>query len=203
MVLVWPHSRELDLFFNCMNNIDTKGVALRLRSTRDFDSKFEKCSAEYQKYLIARDYNPAKSKNNFLTSNIFWEEARRPKIKSNFSTMCNLITQCNPMLLNIETIFKRYLPVLHSNQEMLGIFPENTINVTYKRNQNLKELISPSLFPKMKENDCSIEKFSRRCDICKHFLVVFTEFTGHATKRQYKIRGTLTSNTKNNLFDKL
>ena len=49
------------------------------------------------------------------------------------------------MLPNIKTIFKKYLPVLHSKQEMLQIFPENAINVAYKRNKNLKELISPSL----------------------------------------------------------
>ena len=81
------------------------------------------------------------------------------------------------------------------------IFPENSINVTYKRNKNLKELISPYLFPKIiKENNCSIEKGSRRCDICKNFLVVFTEFTCHVTKRKYKIRGTLTCNTKNIIY---
>ena len=53
------------------------------------------------------------------------------------------------MLPNIKTILKKYLSVLHSSQEMVQIFPENTINVTCKRNKNLKELISPSLFPKM------------------------------------------------------
>ena len=148
--------------------------------------------------------NLAKSKINFLTSEIFRERTPDDKINSHSSTTCNLITQYNPMLPNIKTIFKKYLPVLHSNQEMLQIFPENTINVTYKRNKNLKELISPYLFPKIiKENNCSIEKGSRRCDICKNFLVVSTEFTCHATKRKYKIRGTLTCNTKNNLFDNL
>ena len=174
-----------------------KGVALRLRRICDSDSKFGKRSVEYQKYLIARDYKPSKVKKQFSDiRNISREEARRPKIKSNFSTTCNLITQYNPMLPNIKTIFKKYLPVLHSNQEMLQIFPENTINVTYKRNKNLKELISPYLFPKIiKENNCSIEKGSRRCDICKNFLVVSTEFTCHATKRKYKTRGTLTCNT--------
>ena len=59
-----------------------KGVALRLRRICDSDSKFWKCSAEYQRYLIARDYKPCKVKK---------------------------------------------LPVLHSNQEMLRIFPENAI----------------------------------------------------------------------------
>ena len=35
-----------------------KGVALRLRRIYDSDNKFEKRSAEYQKYLIAKDYKP-------------------------------------------------------------------------------------------------------------------------------------------------
>ena len=87
--------------------------------------------------------------------------------------------------------------MLHSSHEMLQIFP----NVTYRRNKNLKELISPSLFPRtIKENNCSIEKCNRRCDICKNFLVLSTEFTCHATKRKYKIRGFLTCNTKNIIY---
>ena len=70
-----------------------------------------------------------------------------------------------------------------------------------QRSKNLKELISPSLLPKIiKENNCSIEKCSRRCNICKNVLEVFTEFTCNATKRKYKIRGTLTCNTKNIIY---
>ena len=170
MFLVRPHSREdLDLFFNCMNNIAStkkiqfnmevakdilkflnlrlkidkvsklisadifckatssftyvlpstcfpktnienipKGVALRLRRICDSDSKFWKCSAEYQKYLIARDYKSCKVKKQCSDiKNISREEARITKIKSNFSTTCNLITQYNPMLPNIKSIFKK------------------------------------------------------------------------------------------------
>ena len=100
---------------------------------------------------------------------------------------------------NFETIIKKHLPVLYSSHEMLQIFPENTVNVTYRQNKKLKELISPSLFPEtIKENNCSIKKCNRRCNICKKFLVLSTEFTYHATKRQYKIRGFLTCNTKDN-----
>ena len=81
---------------------------------------------------------------------------------------------------------------------MCQIFSENTVNFTYRRNKNLKELISPSLFPRtIKENNCSIEKCNRRCDICKNFLVLSTEFTCHTTKRKYKVRGFLTCNAKN------
>ena len=146
-----------------------------------------------------RDYKPSKAKKQFSdVKNISREKARRPK---KTSTSCNLITQCNPLLPNIKTIIKKHLPVLHSSHEMLQNFPENTVNVTYRRNKNLRELISPSLFPRtIKENNCSIEKCNRRCDICKNFLVLSTEFTCHATKRKHKIRGFLTCNTKNIIY---
>ena len=81
---------------------------------------------------------------------------------------------------------------------MLQFFPENTVNVTYRQNKNLKELISPSLFPRtIKESNCSIEKCYRRCDICKNFLVLSAEFTYHTIKCKYKIRVFLYCKTKN------
>ena len=84
---------------------------------------------------------------------------------------------------------------------MLQIFVENTVNVTYRGNKNLKGLISPSLFPRtIKENNCSIEKCNRKCNICKHFLVLSTEFASQGTKSKYKIRGFLTCNTKNIIY---
>ena len=105
------------------------------------------------------------------------------KTIKNFSASCNLITQYNPLLPNIKTIVKKHLLVLHISHEMLQIFSENTVNVTYRQNKNLKELISPHLFPRtIKENNCSVEKCHRRCDICKKFLVLSTELTCHATK---------------------
>ena len=88
-------------------------------------------------------------------------EARRPKNNNNFSASYNLITKYNPLLPNITTIIKKHLPVLHSSHKILQIFPEDTANVTYRRNKNLKELISPCLFPRtIKENNCSIEKLT-------------------------------------------
>ena len=51
------------------NNIKNipKGVALRLRRICNSDEKFGKHSAEYQNYLIARDYKPGKVKKNSQT----------------------------------------------------------------------------------------------------------------------------------------
>ena len=51
------------------NNLENipKSVALEVRRIRricNSDEKFEKHSAKYQNYLIARDYKPAKTKKN-------------------------------------------------------------------------------------------------------------------------------------------
>ena len=162
---------------------------MRLRRICDSDNKFEKRSKEYQNYFIARDYKPRKVRKQFSDiRNISREEARQPKTHNErFSSSCNLITQYNPLLPNIKTIIKKHLPVLHSSQNMLEIFPSNTINVTYKRGKNLRELISPSLFPRV-HNQHSSSSY-KRCDICTNFLVASTEFTCFATKRKYKVKG--------------
>ena len=128
-----------------------KGVALRLRRICDSDNKFEKRSKEYQNYFIARDYKPRKVRKQFSDiRNISREEARQPKTHNErFSTSCNLITQYNPLLPNIKTVIKKHLPVLHSDENITKMFPSNTINVTYKRGKNLREIFSPSLFPRV------------------------------------------------------
>ena len=143
------------------NNIENipKGVALDLRRISDSDEKFEKHSAEYQNHLIARDYKPGKVKKQFSDiKKLIREEARKPKLpKITFYTSCNLITQYNFLLPNLKATVRNHLPILHSTQQMLDIFPQNTIIVTYKRNKNLREILSPSLFPgTIKHNECPI-----------------------------------------------
>ena len=84
------------------------------------------------------------------------------------------MTQYNPLLPNITTVIKKNLPVLHSSHKIPQNFPKNTVNVTYRRNKNLKEFTSPFLFPiTVKENNYSIEKCNRSCNICKNSFGVF------------------------------
>ena len=77
------------------SNIESipKGVALRLRRICDSDEKFEKHSAEYQSYIIARDYRPGKIKQKFQAlKKLTREKARKLKLhKTTFSSSCNLI----------------------------------------------------------------------------------------------------------------
>ena len=130
------------------------------------------------------------------------EEARTPKlIKTTFYTSCNLITQYNLLLPNLKTIIRKHLPILYSNQQMLNIFLHNTISVTYKRNKNLREIISPSLFPRTaKQNECYIKECNKKCDICKNFLVVSPDFTCFTNKREYKIKGILKCDRRNVIY---
>ena len=103
--------------------------------------------------------------------NISREEARRPKNNNNFSASYNLITQYNPLLPNIKTIIKKHLSVLHSSHEILQIVLENSVNVTYRRNKNLKELISPSLFPRtIKKTNVQLKNVTEDAILVKLFL---------------------------------
>ena len=104
---------------------------------------------------------PGKVKKQFSDiKKLTREEVRKPKLlKTTFSTSCNLITQYNHLLPNLKAIMRNHLPILYSNQQMLDILLHNTVSVTYKRNKNLGEILSLSLFHRTtKQNECSTKK---------------------------------------------
>ena len=83
---------------------------------------------------------------------------------------------------------------------MKKIFPPNTRKTLYRREKNLKEIISPSLFPsKAKQIKDSITSCNK-CDICKNFLVSDTKFKCKVTGRVCNIRSKLTCNTPNVVY---
>ena len=74
---------------------------------------------------------------------------------------------------------------------MKNIFPEVSINVTYKRGKSLRELISPSIFPQAQVESLSMvsKRKSKRCDICQDYLVCRNEFACTVTGKTCKGRG--------------
>ena len=183
-----------------INNVP-KGIALRLRRICDSDETFDIRSNEYQSYLIARDYNPSLVKKQFQSvKNITRNEARqvRPKATKDNS---NLITVYNPLVGDLRKLIKQHLPILYNDPDMNAIFPEGSINITYKRGKSLKELISPSIFPQpINETESKVSKCGCRCDICDNFLVISNEFTCSATGKKYKVRGKLTCKSENVIY---
>ena len=152
---------------------------------------------EYQNYLIAKDCKSDKVKKQISDiKKPTREEARKPRLlKTIFSTLYNLITQYNPFLFNLKTIIIKHLPIWYSNQQILDILPHNTISAIYKKNKNLREILSPSLSPTTtKQNECYIKECNKKCDICKNVLVFSPwccgkQYVGSATgfKERFRI----------------
>ena len=68
-------------------------------------------------------------------------------------------------------------------------------------NRNLRDILSPSLFPRnTKQNKCSIKECNRKCDICKNDFVISPDVTYFATKQKYKIKGALKCDTRKVIY---
>ena len=128
-----------------------KGTPLRLRRICDSDEKYDERSEEYQKYLIAREYQSGSLKSQSEeVKKLSRAETRRPKVKSNLVRNINLFITSNLILANMDTLVKTYLSFLHSDKNRKEQFPASTFNNISRRNKNLKELLSPSLYPNRK-----------------------------------------------------
>ena len=186
-----------------INNIP-KSIALRLRRKCDTDEKFDMRSDEYQNYLIARDYNISLVKKQFHSvRSISTSEARQVKRKITQESF-NLVTVYNPLLNNLQKVIKNNWPLLYSDPDMRAVFPEGSINVTYRRWKNLKELISPSSFFLQRQlttkSQSMVSKCGKKCDICDNFLVCRNEFTCKVTGKTYKVRGNLSCTSANVVY---
>ena len=144
---------------NNIRNIP-KGIALRLRRICDDDDTFDKRSLEYQNYLIVK-------KNFSEVKNITKTEVRKNQTKKDKVSDIRFITTYNPALPNINKITHDNLSILYTDEDMKKLFPPNSIKALYRRGKNLKEILSPSLFPsKPSKKESSITSCDK-CDICK------------------------------------
>ena len=83
---------------------------------------------------------------------------------------------------------------MYSDPDMRAAIPEDSVKVTYRRGKNLKELISPSLFPQppvTTKLQSMVSKCSKKYDICDNFLVCRNILTCTVTRKTYKVRGNL------------
>ena len=80
------------------------------------------------------------------------------------------ITFSNLVLPSIESRTRKYIHLLHSDEVLKKTFANNTFSVIYKRNKNLKEIVSPSLYrkPSIKGNGTIVS--CNKCDILKNFF---------------------------------
>ena len=178
-----------------------KGIALRLRRICDSDEKYDERSEEYQKYLIARDYQPGSVKRQFEeVKKLSRSEARRPKVKCNQVRKLNFFTTYNPSLPNMDTLVKKYLPLLHSDENLKELFSASAFNTIYRRNKNIKELLSLSLFPNKESTKNNSIISCNSCDICNNYMVFENMFTCTVTGKKYFVKGELHCNSCNVIY---
>ena len=174
-----------------------RGIALRLRRICDDDETFEKRSSEYQNYLIARDHKPSIVKKQFSeVKKKTRSETRQKQTKQDKVSDLKFITTYNPALSNIHNIIQNNLSILHTDENMKKIFPSKSIKTLYRREKNLKEILSPSLFPAKPKNSESCITSCKKCDIYKNYLITDNKFKSKVTGKFYNVRGSLCCNNK-------
>ena len=95
-------------------------------------------------------------------------------------------TTYNPMLPNMRSLIKKHLFVLHSDNDLKNIFPENSICTVFQRNRNLKEILYPSLNTKNKNEKRSyVIKNCGKCCICKNYLISDNTFPWKVFNKKY------------------
>ena len=96
-----------------------KNIPLRLRRICDSDEKYDERSEDYQKYLLARDSQPGFVKRQLQeVRKLSRSEALRSKVRSNQERQLIFFTIYNPSLLNMNTLVKKYLSLLYSDENL-------------------------------------------------------------------------------------
>ena len=89
---------------------------------------------------------------------------------------------------------------MHTDENMKKLFPSKSIKTLHRRVKNLKEILSPSLFPAKSKNSESCITSCKKCDICKNYLITDNKFKYKFTGRFCNVRGNLSCNSSNVIF---
>ena len=79
---------------------------------------------------------------------------------------------------------KKHLSLLHSDDNVKTSFPTKIFNVVNRRNKNLKELLTPSLFLTLRREKYSCVTTCNACDIYKNYMVVTSTFVCTVTGKK-------------------
>ena len=83
---------------------------------------------------------------------------------------------------------------------MKKISPSKSIKTLCRSEKNLKEILSPSLFPAKPKHSESCITSCKKCDICKNYLLTDNTFKCKVTDRFYNVRGNLFCNSSNVIY---
>ena len=169
-----------------------KGVSLRLRRICSTIEEYDLKSKEYAAYLVARGHDSLSVTAAFAaTRSKTIEEARQKVTRETFNRVV-FPTKFNPRGPNVRAIVKKHSHLLSKSDTTRKIFPSG-IMVAYKREQNLKELLSRadpySIKPDITDlTPRGYKRCNKKCDSCDNFVIETDSIVCQATKKQFKIR---------------
>ena len=100
-----------------------------------------------------------------ISREALWE----PRVKLDFQVI-SLSTEFNPSLPDLNELIRNRIVLLYSDPKIKVDF--TVIKTIYERGKNLKETLSPLLFPSTENLSVGlISTYSKRCDICANFMV--------------------------------
>ena len=105
----------------------------------------------------------------------------------------------NPILPDIQKVIKKHFYLLQSSPEVKEIFPSKSIFPAYRRTKNLKEMLAPSKFWVTSSRN-QREENSKKCDLCKNYLIQASKFQSSAAGRQYPIQQGLSRSSQNVIY---
>ena len=106
----------------------------------------------------------------------------------------------NLRLPDLNSLLKKHLPLIYKDPTLKTIFLQGCINSVFEKNQSLKELLAPSLYPNNKVNRANSITSCNKCDICKNYLICSNYFTCSVTNRRYYTRGVLHCNCNSVIY---
>ena len=121
---------------------------------------------------------------SFLTE----KDRRRKQEKQGKVSDIKLIATYNQALLKISKIIQNNLSYVHTDEDMNKFFPLVSLITLHREENNLKEILSSSIFSnKFSKNESSISSCNK-CDICKNYLISDNKFKCKVLDRVYSVR---------------
>ena len=182
------------------------GVATRLKRNCSEEIFLAERTAEYRGYLVNQGCPSKLVSDQFSkASAIPRNDLLRTRGKERKKLFQFVIT-FNLNLPNVGSIIRKHLFILQSNPKLKELFPRSSIIPSFRRSKNLKELLTPSRFKTVEEeqtihqNNGCFKCDRNRCDLCRNFFVESKSFLSFQTGKKYTIHSRLFCDSKNVIY---
>ena len=176
-------------------------MALRLRRLCSTNEYFDIKTKEYAAYLVARGHDPGSVMDTFKNiRDIPRNDARKKKIANDNSKII-LSTKYNPRGPDVLNIINKHIHLISNTPSLKNVLPANSIMVSFKCEQNLKELLLRGDPYNIKWDITENSKLGyrrcvKRCDSCDNFVLVKDHIISNSTGKCFTIKHEFSCSSK-------